>query len=92
MNYMVLDILDDIGNYVDRLKFYFYLYFGVYKLILVLEGKWIYFGDDMWYVSNMRFRSWVSFSIYYEVYVKVIYNGKYYIVIEVDNGKFFNLS
>lgn len=91
-NYMAPDTLDDTGNYVDRSKFHFYSYSGAYKLTLVSEGKWTYLGDDTWYVSNMRFRSWVSSSTYYEVYAKVTYNGKYYIVTEADNGKSSNPS
>lgn len=86
-NYMSPDTLDDTGNYIDRSKFHPYSYSGSYKLTLVSAGTWTYLGEDTWYVSNMRFRSWYSSDTYYIVYAKVTYNGEYYTISEAYNGR-----
>ena len=86
-NYMAPDTLDDSGNYIDRSKFHPYSYSGSYKLTLTSAGTWTYLGEDTWYVSNMRFRSWFSSTTYYIVYAKVTYNGEYYMISEAYNGR-----
>lgn len=91
-NYYSEDVFDDTGNYIDRTKFHNYSYSGPYKLTLVSEGTWKYLGEDTWQVSNMRFRSWVSASTYYDVYGKVTFTGEYYMVTDADNGMASNPS